>query len=484
MIPILLTTTNEKQPDAVLAWDPLGGNPVAALSGEMADRNSLTVFADYVMCAAVKKPFLQLWNFQSASSNYKRVLTKGVVSALAFSPDNEYLFLAFEREVYVYQVNSGCLVGVLEGTHSAKIGELKLSSYCSSNPSMLISADTSGFLACWSLAGLMDELSLLCSSSSPQDPASCTDSSLVQKSDHKISPLWYLIQTSNGLPRIAFSNRAVLVAGSEGLKMVSLLDGTLLSIALSEVSGGLHSLCTFSGRIFCGGLDGLLYSVYLSDSETTLTPSEGVRPCFRNSKLSTLQKTITELAWTPTQPGLLIVGALCGYIEVLRTDSLLTCLRQFSVLNSATPIDTSTPSQLTGLCLVPRPDWLSGGNSQSTAGLANITSTMASDASSFDQCETDTRTVLKASCGLEPLKRHFGWRYDDLVKVRLPSTFERTNISSQQTDIYMDDFYEQITSEVSETVTNEVTRLQNEITKLTAANRKLLRNLIEKELRS
>ncbi|CAH8490277.1 unnamed protein product [Dicrocoelium dendriticum] len=266
--------------------------------------------------------------------------------------------------------------------------------------------------------------------------------------------------------------------------MINFLDGRLLSVALSEVAGGLHSLCALSGRIFCGGLDGLLYSVHVADSEAAFSPNRGVRRCFRNSKLSTLHKTITELAWSPTHPDLLIVGARGGYVEVLRTDSLLTSLQQFSVLNSAITTDTSTPCHLTGLCLVPRPDWLSGGGSQFKAGLLDATSSAVCDASISDRSEADTSVATKAFCGLEPFKRHFGWQFDDLVRVHLPSTCERTNVSKQQADIYMDDFYEPITSEPSEEVLSEVAQLQNEVTKLTASNRKLLQKLVEQELRT
>ncbi|CAI2736481.1 unnamed protein product [Schistosoma spindalis] len=60
------TVLVEKQVDAAIVWDPLGGNPVASLSGDMASKSSITGYFGGVACAAARKPIIQTWNFNSA----------------------------------------------------------------------------------------------------------------------------------------------------------------------------------------------------------------------------------------------------------------------------------------------------------------------------------------------------------------------------------------------------------------------------------
>ncbi|KAA3674966.1 pre-rRNA-processing protein IPI3 [Paragonimus westermani] len=496
MIPILLTTTNEKQPDCVVAWDPLGGSPIATLSGELAVRNTLTCFNEGVACAAAKKPFIQVWNFQSSASTYRRILTKGMVGAITFTPDSEYVFIAFEREVYVYQTSSGCLVGVLEGSHSAKIGELKLSTDHPTNPLMLATADLSGFLACWSLTGLMDELSLLSSHTVSKPYVSTTDGTESSQPEPTHTPVWYIIQASQGLPRLTFAENVLLVCGTEGLKILSLFDGTVLCVTLTDVLGGLYSVCAAPGfdcRIFCGGSDGLLYTSCFEASQMCLTSNKEFRRCFTDSKLSASQKTITEILIPSTHPNLLIVGARGGLIEVLRSDSQLTVLQKFSVLNSAIATDQSGSCQLTGLCLAPRPDWLSvidgavDANNQTgfTLGSQSATTELS------ENDESGAGVFGRAHCGIEPFKRHFGWHLDDLVRVRLPSVSERANLTRQHADNYLDDFRINMTDSTdiqqqrqTPGEKNELSDLRAQINKLTTVNRELLRRLVDRELES
>ncbi|KAF8565590.1 WD repeat-containing protein 18 [Paragonimus westermani] len=469
MFPILLTTTNEKQPDCVVAWDPLGGNPIATLSGELAVRNTLTCFNEGVACAAAQKPFIQVWNFQSSASTYRRILTKGMVGAITFTPDSEYVFIAFEREVYVYQTSSGCLVGVLEDYPT--------------NPLMLATADLSGFLACWSLTGLMDELSLLSSHTVLKPHVSTTDDTESSQPKPNHTPVWYIIQASQGLPRLTFAENVLLVCGTEGLKILSLFDGTVLCVTLTDVLGGLYSVCAAPGfdcRIFCGGSDGLLYTSCFEASQMCLTSNKEFRRCFTDSKLSASQKTITEILLPSTHPNLLIVGARGGLIE-------------FSVLNSAIATEQSGPCQLTGLCLAPRPDWLSvmdgavDANNQTgfTLGSQSATTELS------ENDESGAGVVGRTHCGIEPFKRHFGWYLDDLVRVRLPSVSERANLTRQHADNYLDDFRINMTDSTdmqqqrqTPSEKDELSDLRAQINKLTTANRELLRRLVDRELQS
>ncbi|KAH9591224.1 hypothetical protein MS3_00003587 [Schistosoma haematobium] len=212
---LLVTTTTEKQVDAAIVWDPLGGNPVASLSGDMASKSSITGYFGGVACAAARKPIIQTWNFNSATSAHKNILTKGLVSAFVFTPDGNYIIVAFDREIYVYQTVSGCLMGVLEGSHSARICEMKLSKWNSNGPAFLISADISGFLACWSLGSLINGLNMM----STQSATEVESHSNANLSSAKHLPLWYVIQASTSHPVCAVMDDIVVVGGSQGLKV-------------------------------------------------------------------------------------------------------------------------------------------------------------------------------------------------------------------------------------------------------------------------
>ncbi|CAL8102620.1 unnamed protein product [Calicophoron daubneyi] len=483
MYPLLLTTTNEKQPDAVVAWDPLAGNPIATLPGEPALHSSVATFNGGVVCAANKKPFIQLWNFQNAASNHKRVLTKSLVSALTFTPDGVYLFLAFDRDVYVYQTSSGCLIGIIEGGHSARIGEMKLATRWPSNPPMLVTADSSGFVACWSLGSLVDELGLLSSDRrSNNQPIEGTEDGA--QSANKQTPIWYTLQASRSLPRLDFVQSAVLIAGSDGLKVVNLLDGTVIGTTLTGIPGGLHSLCCVPtiGKVFSGADDGVLHTTYVSMKQQIVVTRKEVRRCFTNSQLPTAMKAITELILAPVDYSLLVVGARGGLIEVLRPDAFLTRLQQFSVLNPINPTDATVTYQLTGLCFVPRPDWLCTMSERTTS--VNSAATHESDDGKIMDTSGEASSASRNFFGIEPLKRRFGWHLDDIVRVRLPARSEWTDISSEMSSVYMDEFYMAPEEVQTAPDKSEVSQLRQEIEKLTSANRELLRRLVDDVLRS
>ncbi|CAH8579815.1 unnamed protein product [Schistosoma turkestanicum] len=479
MTSLLVTTTSEKQVDAAIVWDPLGGNPVASLSGDMALKSSITGYFGGVTCAAAKKPIIQTWNFNSATSAHKNILTKGLVSAYVFTPDGNYIIIAFDREIYVYQTGSGCLMGVLEGSHSARICEMKLSKWNSNGPAFLVSTDIAGFLACWSLGSLINGLSTM----SAQGATEIEIHPNTNLSNVKHPPLWYVIQASTGHPVCAVMEDIVIVGGSQGLKLYSLYDGSVLGSLLTNVSGGLLSLCPSpdnNGNLYCGGNEGLLYTVYLQSRTGCYSADKEIHRCFSDSSFSASQKAIIMMAMDPNCE-MLVVGARFGLIEILRPDSLLTCIQRFSVFN---PSITNNPTNtcLTGLCLIPRPDWLSD-----TIGIESIDSKTSSNSDHALSQNGSLNASNPRTCFIEPFKRHFGWRLDDTVYVRIPGSAEKFNCSSEEASIFMDDFYpasgmSQIKLDSMESEEHKV--LRQEIDRVTASNRELLRRLINFELRS
>lgn len=147
----------------------------------------------------------------------------------------------------------------MDGSHSAKIGELKLARWESFGPAFIVSSDTSGFVACWSLGSLVDELSFI----------SChkEDTSNIHSSHRsKQTPIWYVIQGSHGQPICDFFGDTVLVCGSQGMKIYDLFTGNSLGSLLTDVIGGIYSLFVSftTGIAYCGTSSGILYTTYLS----------------------------------------------------------------------------------------------------------------------------------------------------------------------------------------------------------------------------
>lgn len=90
-------------------------------------------------------------------------------------------------------------------------------------PAMLLTADTSGFLACWSLGSLVDELSLLTNSTSSGLKKAGGDTTAKTTGHTQIPPLWYTLQSSHHLPRIDVFQQLAIIVGSEGLKVIGSL---------------------------------------------------------------------------------------------------------------------------------------------------------------------------------------------------------------------------------------------------------------------
>lgn len=64
--PLLLSTISDgSNQDAVVVWDPVAGNSVATLSGDVAAKSTLTAVNNVIFNAVAKKPILQVWSFQS-----------------------------------------------------------------------------------------------------------------------------------------------------------------------------------------------------------------------------------------------------------------------------------------------------------------------------------------------------------------------------------------------------------------------------------
>ncbi|VDQ10105.1 unnamed protein product [Trichobilharzia regenti] len=166
---------------------------------------------------------------------------------------------------------------------------------------------------------------------------------------------------------------------------------------------------------------------------------------------------------------MLVVGARCGLIEILRPDSLITCIQRFSVLNPSITND-STNNYLTGLCLIPRPDWLSD-----IVGIESLDSEVSSKSDYSSEKSTGSNTNVRA-CSIEPFKRHFGWRLDDT----------RSDVSLEEANLFMDDFFTSNTKHAKHDGlgSEELQILRKEIDRVTASNRELLRRLINFELRT
>uniref|UniRef100_A0A5K3FEU2 WD_REPEATS_REGION domain-containing protein n=1 Tax=Mesocestoides corti TaxID=53468 RepID=A0A5K3FEU2_MESCO len=423
LAPLLLSSVSGcgKQ-DAVVVYDPVAGNTVASFSGETATRGTLTALNDVIFSAVAKKPLLQMWSFQSNSS-FKRLTTKGVVNALAFTHDGSFMYLAIEKSIYVYQVCSGCLITVLEASHMAPIGCLLMSQrQAALCLPLLVSADTSGLVACWPALVAADAAVTI-------GDDDCTDAAAAEKSScgsHK--PLWYVVQASRSLPSCAFvaDGRMVACAGTDGLKLFGAETGRFVYSALGQ-SRPLLCVCALPHDdtfVFAGTDNGILHSVWMKNPEVCTSYEVSFRRCFAETELSSTDKAICCVCASPPESSLrlLAVGTRSGLVEVLRLDACLVRLQRFSVCPSEG--DTAAAPRITGLVMMPRPSWLL--EEQSLAAAAP------------DQSPQDAPSDPLAA--IRPLKRQLGWQPDDILYLKLPNPKQNRTLDSFVNEIYQDDF--------------------------------------------
>ncbi|KAM7542046.1 hypothetical protein Aperf_G00000000931 [Anoplocephala perfoliata] len=412
--PILLTSIADcGKPEAVVVWDPIAGNPIANFAGDVAATGTLTATHDIILSAVAKKPIIQAWSFQSNSS-FKRITTKGPVSALVCSDDGFFMYVAIEKCIYVYQIRGGCLIAVLEASHIASIEALtisKQSQHSALSLPLLLSSDTSGLVVCWPALVSPDDNVII-------GNADAGDSGT---SHHK--PLWYAIQSSRGLPHCAFvaDGRMVACAGTNGIKLFEAETGKVLYNTLLE-SRPILCICVIpqdDRYIFAGTDNGILHSIWLRDPRNPPSCEVSFRRCFTDSELSSSEKAICAISASPIDCGIpiLAVSTRGGLVEILRQDSSLMHLQRFSV---APPGDAFSP-RLTGFIMLPRPSWLldaqTSGQSVGNASKAG-----------------DPLDVLR------PFKRHLGWQLDDVLYMQLPNLKLNRLAESYQEGIYQDDF--------------------------------------------
>ncbi|XP_063239651.1 WD repeat-containing protein 18 isoform X2 [Bacillus rossius redtenbacheri] len=121
-----------------------GGGPVPA-------RALGLLGGDHVLCADEKRPLLHAWALHSQEPVHRgvRLVTPGRVAALAASPDGTHVVAAVAEKLHVWQVASGCMVGVAEG-HAGAVTAVRFLD----DGSHFVSAGEDCAVAVWSLAQL------------------------------------------------------------------------------------------------------------------------------------------------------------------------------------------------------------------------------------------------------------------------------------------------------------------------------------------
>ncbi|KAL3318491.1 hypothetical protein Ciccas_002847 [Cichlidogyrus casuarinus] len=403
---ILLTSISDKGTPGLVAWDFMGGNPIAALNGEIATQNTILYCNDgRIITATQNKPLLQYWNFSNPKCAHKNLTTKGTINTIVSFMNGEYLFIAIDKEIIMYQSSSGCLIVVFSGSHGQKITTLSLSNQSNDIPPLLLSSDIDGMMCCWSLAALNCDY---------------TDANTTQK------PFWFVVKACQNQCKSIFGYRNYIYSIScEGLKIFDPLTGDQLGLFLTDVDD-LSSICAAPTCtvVYCGASDGHLYEVNLTVNKNSCSVQKDLRRCFVSENRQ--QKTITHLTISSQDLSIIVAGSKGGLIEVLRRDScMLTRLQCFSVVPPGLP--SAASCQLQNLLLVPRPQWANlkiGGTS--TAG---VDMGEGSSQSSFER----RRDVL-----MEPFKRHMGWKLEDFVYMQVPQKSSLVDWNEQA--IYGDHF--------------------------------------------
>ena len=111
---VLLTSDSSGIVCNTTAWDYTTGSSLHQFKGNTSSPNTVCLAGrDYLMSAPPDKPLLNIWQVNRSEQSPLRLFTPGTVAAMAVSPSGDYLVVAVEENINIWQVGTGALLGVV-----------------------------------------------------------------------------------------------------------------------------------------------------------------------------------------------------------------------------------------------------------------------------------------------------------------------------------------------------------------------------------
>jgi pre-rRNA-processing protein IPI3 len=218
-------------------WNPQTGTKLLSLRGPPAAPHSLTFIRDEGFAVVEQgKPFIHLWQVGSSLQTSKRILCPGKPGPMALSPDGNFLAVAIDEKINVWQPATGRIVTVINSAHYRPVTVLKFTD----DGSYLISGGQDGMVLAWKFI-------MLVSGASSTPTYSWADHSLPVNDIHV---------GTGGRKSTVFT-----VGEDRFLKIYSLMTGTLLLSVAYPVSISSVVADRVEMAVYLGAVDGTIYQL-------------------------------------------------------------------------------------------------------------------------------------------------------------------------------------------------------------------------------
>lgn len=238
---VLISTDNSLESKTSLnLWNPQTGTKVASFRGPPAAQSSLAFIRDEGFAVVeTGKPFIHFWQYGTPNQTSKRILCSGKPGPMCISPDGNFLAVAVEEKISIWQAATGRVVTVVNSAHYRPVTALKFND----DGTYLISGAQDGMVLAWQFLVLVAGVSSV--------PCHTW-------SDHTLAVTG--IQVGMGGRKA----NVFTVGQDRTLKIYSLISGSLLL----SVGFPLPLTCVVSdaaeSAVYVGGVDGTIYQMKLS----------------------------------------------------------------------------------------------------------------------------------------------------------------------------------------------------------------------------
>ncbi|XP_046843725.1 WD repeat-containing protein 18-like [Xenia sp. Carnegie-2017] len=241
-IEIALTTDSSFESACVLCWETSSWMQLRAYKQGVCPRNCLTMlFNSFIVASQVNKPFLHVWDV-SKEQMHRKMTSPANITALAFSPSGAYCAAASSETIYIWQVTTGNLLGMLS-RHFQPITCLKFTD----DGSYLISGADDNLVSIWSLVSILPTGVLEVENITPK----------YTWSEHSL-PI-----TSIHVGRGGKHANVVTSSLDHTCKLWSLSSGKLLRSFTFDVAILSVIMDAAEYRLFAGGFNGKIYATNL-----------------------------------------------------------------------------------------------------------------------------------------------------------------------------------------------------------------------------
>ena len=149
---VLLTCDESETRTSVNFWNPVSGTKLLSLRGPPAHPHSLSMIRDEgLLVVETGKPFIHFWQAGHPLQTSRRILCPGKPGPAAMSPNGNFLAVAIEEKINLWQVSSGRIVTVINSAHYRPVTVLKWNH----DGTYLLSAGVDGMVLAWKFISLV-----------------------------------------------------------------------------------------------------------------------------------------------------------------------------------------------------------------------------------------------------------------------------------------------------------------------------------------